>query len=339
MSVTPQEYCKDPTKYANDPTLTAEIKQYWNGYCQILKDENNNMGQLNMKDLAEGNPSSLEAFFMSLVSPQGLEMMSIILGGTILLKTMRKVILGWIKNGISDSVRQAIEEMVAKGGSEAAGNASIMLHEIWSRLTIGDIDGTSEAISYAATAMMEAAEALGTIIEVVGIVTMALQLIGSIIGLWETCDVDNEMDAQALQTFSDKFNDVFRSQVMVQIESYKDSYGHVTLGTVWPIEYYADRSFLQSEKEDYYAPIRARLMMEYLNTLQMNSIGQPINWDYNGGQLIQNSTLSAMEKTMVNFFSDDNAVVGNWIAKYWPILLLIVVLIIILIILIKSKNE
>ena len=64
-----------------------------------------------------------------------------------------------------------------------------------------------------------------------------------------------------------------------------------------------------------------------------NSKGEPICIPVNPGSNINSNTFSKLD----NILSNNNNIVGNWIKKLWPIILVVIIIIIIILIIFIYK--
>jgi hypothetical protein len=346
-NVSISEYCQNPSQYANTPGLDAATKKYWSHLCELRK-KVANQKMPSGTSLGQGTEQGIGEFIQVMTSPKSLEFMGAIMGTVFFYKQIKKVTLNFLKKGAEKGSTDAAAEFVSEGGSEAAANGAVITDGLATNLAMADAAGdvaevaadeaTEDTGKYAVEYLFDAADMLGEVASYAGAVLMVLQLVGMILDAWDPCHLNDELTAAQLKTFTDAFNSNFRSAIMGSIDATRDSYGHTILTTIWPIQYYADRSVLVHAREQHYQPIRAVLMMKYVNTLQFNSDGRKINWP-KGGNIVDNSTLAKLERTFSLVFADQNTVVANWFFKWWPILLLVLVFIIILFLFIKNRQN
>lgn len=336
--ISPQKYCKDPSKYKNDPAITPQTRRFYSQYCKTLKKIESEK-QVDHKAIGQAQGDALLNMMEMFISPQSLAIIAAGGGFVFTYKTIRSGVVNWIKKGVSDDILQAAEEMAAEGADEGAINSAIMLDGMWGEMAIGDLDAAGGALRYTAAALFEGMDMLGSILSVVMVAAMVVQMIGMILDGWDPCHLKDQLNAATLRQVTTNFNTTFRDNVLAQVETVRNSYGTVMLSTLWPIEYYADRSILIAEKEDYYKPIRLKFYIQYINTLKYNSNGQLIDWDYDksNNRIIQNSDLSVLETNVLKMLGNDNTVVENWIYRFWPLIILAILIIVVIILFVRNK--
>lgn len=328
------EYCKDPEKYKNDPSLDKQTIDYWNSYCDMEK-EAGKKNTPDLKELSKVAPEAIQALLVGLVSPESLSILGGTMGYIITYKMAKNALKKWVLGRLDDEMIAAATELAKEGASKGVVNTSLIFTEAAGKMTVEEVG----VETFVAARLIEGAEMLGSIIDEVLIIQMIVQLVGMVLDMWDPCNYNQELDSSTLDTFTDLYNKAFRDNVLIKVESIVDSYGHVTIGNIWPIEFYADR-ILTNEKEDHYKKIRFNLFAKYISSLQYNSDGLPINFeDDPAARLMTNSDFWIVEKTVSTYFANDNTVIANWFLKWWPILLAVVIGGIILLIIVRSKSE
>lgn len=337
-TISPDWYCDNLPDSANSPGITEQTKKYWSNYCE-LRQKIQNQPMPSHKSLRQGGVDALEGMFNSLFTPQGMEFMSGLYGTKILYSSVKKAVGRFIENGLSKEAREVAINFIKNGGDEAVANAGAIASDIKSGIAFVNIDVATEA-GYDATStvlagLFEVFDAIAGILEA----AMIVQMIGMIFDSWDPCDLNNQLDANALHSFSQSFNDQFRMTILQNISTMNDSYGRTIINGEWPVEYFADQTVLQQYKQKEYKKISTQLVLEYLNNLRFNSCGQPIPKVRAGtGRLISNDTINSFEKDSLIFFSDNNTVVSNWLYKWWPIFLGLFIVLIVLFVVIKKRQ-
>jgi len=352
-TITPDQYCDNPADYKNLQSLSNETRAYWDSYCTArLKKPPANFPNSGM--LSKMNSDVLVMFLNGMLSPEGLEMMGMIMGGVISLKLVKASIGNFIKNGLSEIELKAAEDFIAKGGDAYAANGSSIFSKV-----MGDSAYIDPAVLQEAEKASEKAVAEGVIEEgsffagkyAIGMalefiewgneVLMGIQMLGMVLDLWDPCNLNAQLDANTVATFTKIYNDVFRHTWLIGSESRRDTYGKISVNTLWPVEYYADQSALIPVLEDKYKPIRIQYMAMYINNLTYNSEGVLIAPVLSGTptELIKNSTIQNLELTALGILSIRNTVVENWLLKWWPIPVGILFFIIILLFFIKKNGR
>lgn len=334
INVSITDYCKDPQKYKNDPSLDKQTLDYWNSYCDIQK----TAGKIklpNFKDLGMVIPKAYLNFLTGLFSPQSLEILGGVISFNFTYKMAKSALQDWVTGGLNPDLYEEAVKLAEEGLDEGVVNSAMIFSSAAERLTVEEVG----MARYVASELIEGAEILGSALGDVLMVQMIVQMVGMALDMWDPCHYNDELDSSSLTTFNNLFNKVFRDNVILQVNTITDSYGHVTAGNVWPIEFYAD-TILNKEKEDYYSPLRFRFMARYLSSLQYNSDGLPIDWTPNpNGRIFNNSDFWIVERTVADYFGNDNTVIANFFLKWWPFFLLLIVIIIIILFIVRSRTE
>lgn len=327
--VTIDEYCKKPEGWKSK--LPDNVIKYYDSVCKSRSGVNDKGTAIG--DIGKAIPKALLKMLEGMLAPQSLALLGAAYGVVVGIKMAFSVAVKSLTSGLPESITTAMDEMVEEGVSEAAVNASVLLENFMATMTV-EMFGEA-AGSYALGALLQAAEMMVPGLKWIGFVMLFVQFLGMVFDAWDPCKLNDQLNAKAIDTFNGVYDKVFRLNVLPMVDSMKDAYGETFQLYVWPIEYFAERGFLLQEKEDYYRPIRTKLMVRYLNSLDYNSDGQPIYWP-KGGNLVNNDQLKGMANTLALVAADDNTVVANWLAKWWPLVVFaIVVLIIIIVFIIK----
>lgn len=376
-TISPYDYCKHPEDYINSPGLDNVTRAYWDQYCAVLNSaggppiSNSSNGWEKFKkfadDLGNATEQTLQQFVIGILTLpiQNIPFTnvpmyeSVIPGivGTKLLKPTGNLLKAIAKKGISKTTEEAGIEMANKGIDRMTINM-VSMADVTAEVIAEDMgakvaeDATFSAGKYSIDLLMRGmAETIGKgLVDMGEIMTemieatdpvmdimLVLQITGMIFDGLDPCDLNLQLDADQLTTFTNSFNDSYRRTVMSSVESSQDSYGHITYNALWPLPYYAEQSAILPFKQDYYKKIQTKLTMQYLATLTHNSDGYPI-YRPSGGNLVKNKVISGIALQELGFFSNNNTVVENWISKWWPILAGIFILIIVLMIVINVKK-
>lgn len=333
-AVNPDDYCKDPSKYVN--ILKDDTIKSWNMFCDAKKSsKDKNTGGTSIEDIGKAVPAAILKMIQSMLTPEGLGMLGAYFGVNLAVKAIYSRMVETIALNISKELSQSGAKMIADGLSEAAVNISTvfvaMIEKfIFEELTIGGL--------YACKLLLDAVGWIGEVaIPFLGEAMMLFQLLGMIFDGWDPCALNFELDDKAIDTFNTSFDNVFRENILRPLTSVTDVYGNVYFFDLWPIEFYADNSFLVNDKPDVYGPILAQFMTKWLCSQRTNSYGQPIAWP-KGGKLIDNSVLAQFERSAVLDFTNNNKVVANWAIRFMPIILLIIFFILLFIIFVLIKK-
>jgi hypothetical protein len=350
INISIDQYCTDPSEYANSPGLNSDTKKYWSSLCELRKEASKQQPS-GRKGLGQATTESIGRLIDMLASPESLEMMGLIMGTVIYYKQVKGAVKKFLRDGVTDETREAAEAGVEDGMDAAASNMAIVQNGIANNIQIADASGevatevgeeeaTDFVGKYAVEYLFDVADFMGEALSGIGMDIMVLQLIGMVFDTWDPCHLQSQLDSKMLKTFTTSFNAHFRESLLLSLDATKDSYGHIMLTTVWPIEYYADRGVLLLPKKQHYTKIQNSLATKYYMALKTNSNDQVIKWKggRGSGSIVSNSTLTKLEKTFALGIADQNTVVANWIFRWWPGLLAFLVLIIILFLFIKNKR-
>ena len=321
-TISPDQYCAHPEDYKNFPGIDDQTRAYWDQYCQVKKQ----ISQQKLPDsqsLAWAVPEALKEFIMGIFSPMGMEMMGAFIGTPILYKYVIRNLTGsGIKLLLSESELALADKFITEGGSRYIANSCTLLNKIFGNIAYADLEVATKAGysagKYSVAKILESVGELFELINPVMDVLFVIQIIGMVFDAWDPCQLNVELDADQIHSFSNLYNTQFRNHVLVSLESTMNSYGHVSINTIWPLEYYAEKSALIPFKNDYYEPIKTKLFMKYVNSLRVNSEGDTIV-HYNDGKLISNDDISQMQQSILSTFSNGNTVVENWLLNWWPI--------------------
>lgn len=345
-TISPDDYCKHPEDYKNFPGIDDTTRAYWDQYCQ-LKKQASQQSLPDSKAIGNAIPEALQEFIQGFLTPMNLEIMGGILGGPIVYKYLIKNVIGTgVKWALTKGELDAASAFIKAGGDEYIANSCSVLSKLFGNMAFVDLKVAEGAeFSGGAYAVARVFAFLGDLVETVADALnpimdamLVLQVLGMVFDAWDPCKLNVQLTAEQLKEFSNIYNNQFRIHVLSSLESTIDAYGHITLNSVWPIEYYAERSALIPFKNDYYDPIRNTLFMKYINSLRVNSDGIPIA-HYSGGRLITNKELSELQISTLNLFGHGNTVIENWLLKWWPLLIGIILFLLIIFIVIKNKKN
>ena len=324
------DYCANPSKYKD--ILPEHTMKYYDQYCdarQSVADQNQGTS---IEDLGKAVPKALLEMLQSVLTPESMGMLAGVMGINLVSKALFKKLVQSIAQRFSEEMADAMAGMAADGLSSAAINASAMLSTM---LDNAILENVGDVGVYAVGVLLKGAESLADMIPVIGEIMMMLQLIGMIFDAWDPCHLNNELNATAILKFNNSFDNMFRSNMLVSVNSFTDLYGNTYFYDLWPVDFFADYGVLANAKKDKYAPLRAVYMAKWLNSRDVNSNGQPIYWPP-GGKVVDQGVLDKLERHVALAMADNNTVVASWIVRYIPvILILIAILIFIIFVLIK----
>lgn len=334
-AVNPDDYCNDPSKYVN--ILKEDTIKSWNQFCDAKKaSKDKNTGGTSIDDIGKAIPGALEKMVESMISPEGIAMLSVYMGVNLAAKKLYSKIASSIAEELSERMSEAIAKMAADGVSSAAINAATIFVRVFSsNFALKEL---GDAGLYAVKLMVDGIGWIGEVaIPFLGEAMMLFQLLGMIFDGWDPCNLNFQLDSETISTFNNSFDNVFRQNILRSLTSVTDTYGNLYFFDLWPIEFYADNSILLTEKSDIYDPMLTTFMAKWLCSQQTNSYGQPIAWPTEG-KLIDNSVLAQFERSAVLDFTNNNKVIANWAIRFMPIILLIIFFILLFIIFVLIKK-
>ena len=321
MSVSIDEYCKNPELYDNLPMVT---KTYYNQICLLKQAINRDWGKT-LENIGSGAEKLALNMLESMFTPEGIALMSIFMGIDLSAKASIRAMLLAIARGVGGDVLEAASEVIAERGIMFVNNA----------LLISVMSAAVEEGSIAARAitLIEFTSEMATW---VFSVAMIVQFIGMIFDAWDPNGFSKMLDADAMDQINKLYNDAYMTQNVASLETVVDHYGRKEFGSTWPIEYYADLDIV-GEYTSEYSIKQINYIMEYSFSITVNSNGYPIIWEKGGdkNQIIDNNLFGAFGRQYTMLLGNNNTIVANWLEKWW--LIIIALLLIILIILIFLK--
>jgi hypothetical protein len=332
------EYCSNPSQYVN--SYPPETISYWNNIC---KDQKNGQKEiLNDIDKLAGIAAkeskaglyvlgdALINMITGMLTPEGLKMLGIFFGVDFGVKTLYKLLLKTVKNYISRGITEEITDLSAKVSAEAAidaasSNAAVMASELAGEM--GSVLAGEQGVVWVL-------ETLGDVFAGIMNVFMLLQLVTMIFEAWDPCKYNVQLSKVSIDEFTSSFNKMYRENGVVAYNSFTDVYGRTEYLNVWPIDYTATQFLLDIHTNKEYKLAYTRYTAQYLSSLRVNSIGDPIYLP-NGGVTISQMNSSHwrdMEMQLSNVFADGNTVVANTLIKFWPLFVILAIVILIFII-------
>ena len=336
MSVDFAKYCDDPAKYAG---LPKQERDYWNNVCSLtnglnILDKNfwKNFGK-EWKKLGKFGLKILNNMVNGIFSPMGLEYLSIFMGVNLTGKAALFALRSFLQNAAEKGIAEAAAEIAAKDGIEDISGVLIDV-VVANQITAMVVEETAKLSTEIAVV-----DFIGEATDDVLIVQMIVQFLGMIMDTWDPCGFDQMLTGSMLKQMSDIFNGEFETQVLSSISSTKGVFGKPVVMATWPIEYYAD-TLLPKENgaydDKYWVNRRLFHIFNYIYSLKVNSNGIPIYWPPGGTPDSSNPDYWVDAKTSISYvISDDNAVVGQWISKWWIVLVLLAIVFVVFILLLK----
>lgn len=372
------EWCnsKNPDQYKIGlQKLPPKTIQYWTSSCNAIKASDLNTKNFHFppdfanelektgkkvgkfgQDVLDKIGQAIISLLESLQTPEGIAMFGLIIGVNVAIsKTFSKILPSLAKEGLTKWMEQElldngvkiVEDGIAK--ATTANISTIFTSFIRRGLDNFIGEGIRTGGFYAASELLSGLE---DVLPVIGELIELVQFIGMAFDMWDPCHLNEQLDASTLMTMNSTFGQVYRKTAMGAFDSVTDAYDNTYYNDIWPIEMYAELSFLGKIKSDCffthnntiiqtlsYDNLQSILMAYYLDNLTFNSVGERICIPVGGSALTRNDLLK-IDNKISEFLSDGNTVVANWLKKYLPIILLImVILFIIILIFIFRKNK
>jgi hypothetical protein len=186
---------------------------------------------------------------------------------------------------------------------------------------------------------LAAVEFIGEAVSEVAEILMIIQLLGMVLDSWDPNGFNQMLTGSMVKTISDVFNAQFETIVLQSMTKTHGAFGKPVVLATWPIEYYAD-SLIAKETgaydDKYWLNRTVGLTFDYIGSLKANSDGVPIYWPPGGDQATKNQdTWDQFKDSVALVAADGNAVVGQWISRWWIVLLLLAIVFVIFILLLK----
>jgi len=284
-------FCCDPTSVQVDEATS----NYYRRLCDA-RQESHDYWQTQLDKFGESIVNFPESFIMGILSPEGLEMLGLSLGIELSGTVAINAILRAIAAGVGKGVLQEAGILATTQGAMWANNA------ILTTVLAGAVkQGSAAAIAFRLTKLLSSA--VSKIANVLAIV----QLLGMILDSWDPAGYGQELNAAAMDALCTQFDRAFQAAFMNQVPIGQDELGKPIFPTEWPIEYTVpppkeDEASLRDTAEKLWPYI-----VEYLNSLQFNSDGYPIEKPL-GGNLIAPEWGAVADKLFLQWTS------GNTVA-------------------------
>ena len=173
-----------------------------------------------------------------------------------------------------------------------------------------------------------------------------LMILGMALDIWDPFGYSKELNAKTLSDISDSFNNIF-----MKISTFGLN---LPEGDNWPIQYYADgivaNTKLDKETEDELAVLRILWSVQYLQSLEYNSLGNRIipygyNIDlkkYDVNSLYHARLMESINHSRYVFSTIDSPssspFINRFIKNYWFIIVLVLGIIFSYFMIAKNKN-
>jgi hypothetical protein len=343
-TISPIEYCKKPEDFKNNPSITPTTRKYWDQYCKAI-DDLSSIKCPESKGFGNVAPGVLEGMGLGLLSPEGLKMISMMVGGEWAIGKLQKAIqAGFAKYGLTKAEREMAKGLVKQGFKKAVLNDAIVSSKLFKSMAYVDIQVAKAGGYYAGRASMfrivRFMNAFFKALTYIDLVSSVIQFVSIAFDAWDPCKLNQKMSASMLNDMTNTFNDTFRDACIGEVGGsvFTNAYGEKSYLSKWPVPFYAEETALVTQRKDYYDTLHDQLIMRYLNSLQFNSDGDPI-YHYEGGHLITDDELKGIGLNLVRLLGSGNTVVENWFYKWWPIPVGALIFLIVVFIVIKGKKD
>ena len=332
------EYCANPSDYVN--LYPLETISYFNNICKTIKNGQNDTktdiakiagltwdkDKKFLKGAYGVLMKALSNMIMSLVSPEGIKMISIFLGVDFGVKTLYKLISNYFAKGLTDDLIDLSAKVSADAAIDvASANVAVITSEL-----AGEMGG----VLAKGTGIGRVLEGIGWLVGGVMDIFMILQVMSMVFAAWDPCHYNTKLDKKSMEKFTTSFNKMYRENGVIAYNSFTDAYGKTEYLNIWPIEFTGTKFLLDIHTSKEYKLEYTRYTARYLASLRINSLGEPIYLPNGGISIYQlnQAHWQEMEQEISNFFADGNTVVGNSLMKFWPIFIILAIVILIFII-------
>lgn len=289
-----EKYCQDPRLYTYLPLKT---RQYYDNICRLREkvgsDWRDKFSKFGIK-LANAPAEMLEGIF----TPQGLEIIGIFLGIDLLSKAALNGILRGVANSIGPEV---MEEAAAKALEEGAFfvNSTIISAAVSSAVEEGSRAATIAGL----------VDSISTAFSEIASVVMIVQILGTLIDLWDPRGYSHEFNADTLDKINTLFDRTFATQFLQLLTSGTDRFGMPEHYSQLPIEYRLDNELIHSIPIENYQLKLYKYSFEYLNSLEYNSDGHAMKPRNMGGNLFGPNVFKEYAKTASTYIFNQNTAV------------------------------
>lgn len=302
------DYCRDPSKY-KDKFSDARIKAC-NEKCKNQTSPSN----LSQNTISQAGLQFLPNLIRGIFTKNG----AIFIGTSIGIKYFNNLVLKnlakKLENGSIEASASAMKR--AYGFSDNSAEVAAAVSET------GEATATELGLDAAAISLRSAAGIIDGALFLAGWPLLLTQLTMTLIDAWNPCDINfnTENETTILSKMSDQYNDSF-----AQIISTPDE---CTLsgGSSYPL--YADAYNFIYPKETYKLQPRWTFYFAlYIETLQYNSLGQPIDRN-----MVYLEDKKILQKQIQRELAGINSVTVNWFKKYIVLIILALGILIFLIV-------
>lgn len=332
------KYCQNPSRYS----LPKETKDYYDQVClsrksfakhnkevrEWLAKHGKSIGQ---KGIAFGEFSvmMINNMFQGMLSPQGLEYMGIFFGIDMGMKVMGTIMLRSLLKGLASEVWENAVAMATEKGAMFV-SSTVMATAL--------AKGAEESAT--AMAIKNISEGVSKAIDKITYILMIVQFLGVILDAMDRQGYGKQLDASMLDYIGEQYDQLFTQKFLQVYVVGKDAFGRDLHYAHWPVEYsgisleaYINQ-VLSKEDQDKYQLKYYQYIIEYVESLKINSDGYSICWPQ-GGKLITEDEFFTYVDSFSMILADRNTVVAEWLHKYWLIVAFLLLLLIIFILTIR----
>lgn len=332
------KYCQNPSRYS----LPKETKEYYDQICLSRKNVTKHNNELrkwlvkNSKTIGEKGLSFVKFtstlvsnLIQGMLSPQGLEYMGIFYGINLGAKVAGSLILRALVRGLATKVWEDAVAMATEKGAMFVSN-TVMATAL--------AKGAEESAT--ALALKNIAEGVSQAFDEITFILTIVMLLGIVLDAIDRQGFGKQLDASMLDYIGDQLDQLFTQKFLSVNVIGKDAFGRDLHYAHWPVEYsgisleaYINQ-VLSKEDQDEYQLKYYKYMVEYTESLKINSDGYSICWPQ-GGQLITEDEFFTYVDSFSMILADRNTVVAEWLHKYWLIVVFLLLLLIIFILTIR----
>jgi hypothetical protein len=311
------KYCQNPELYVDLPEST---KKYYDRICHT-REKVDSYWQQHLDKFGNGIIHLPKAIIHNILSPHGLEMLSLCLGVDITSKVALTAIYRTLANGISPVIMAAAARATAEEGALFVNNRIIC-----TMLSLAVEEGTVAATAFSIIRAISSTASVATT------VMMIVQFLGIIIDLWDPEGYANETGAETMEIINSQFDSQFMTQFINLHPVGVDRYNKPIHYASWPIEYKVANDIASPQKTMHMFSLAGKYATALLNakgklTLNPNRVVP-----------VTSSTFKDYANSLNLALGNNNTVVVSWIRKH-VLFICIVVGIVLFFLFIPQRNQ
>lgn len=290
-------YCKNPRAYENLPTDT---RQYYDRICTMK--QNISIGwNKQLQKLGTGVLQAPEKIISDMLTPQGLEMLSIFMGVDLTSKVALTGILRGIARGVGPEVMEVAAEQAVEQGALFINNA-----------IISSVIGAAVEEGTVAATVFTVTKAVSSAVSTIASIAMIIQFLGMIVDMWDPLGYSNEFNADVMDVINNEFDIIFANKFLETLTVGKDRFGRPIHFGQLPVEYRMDAELLAEDQNDLQLK-RYAYTAEYLNSLEYNSDGHAMRPRIkDGGELLDTRVFNTFSNSIALTLANQNTEVVRW---------------------------